>query len=157
MRRHDLTIKKTMTKTKTMTMTNTETTKMTKTFRDFETPITFLTFENNNLNIHSDTWIKSDRDSIRNSCDVLVQDWFCNHNRFLLFSKHKINGIYMSSFTQSFCFFRGLLNLPWWQICRMADLTYLWGGEGQGSWEKGEQGQQRSHAFCIFLYPPLAA
>ena len=55
MRRHDLTIKKTMTKTKTMTMTNTETTKMTKTFRDFETPITFLTFENNNLNIHSDT------------------------------------------------------------------------------------------------------
>ena len=53
MRRHDLTNKKTMTKT--MTMTNTETTKMTKTFRDFETPITFLTFENNNLNIHSDT------------------------------------------------------------------------------------------------------
>ena len=37
----------------------------------FETLITFLTIENNNINIHSDPWIKSDRDSIRNSCDVL--------------------------------------------------------------------------------------
>ena len=36
----------------------------------FETLITFLTIENNNLNIHSDLWIKSDRDSIRNCCDV---------------------------------------------------------------------------------------
>ena len=36
----------------------------------FETLITFLTIENNNLNIHSYPWIKSDRDSIRNSCDV---------------------------------------------------------------------------------------
>ena len=36
----------------------------------FETLITFLTIENNNLNIHSDPWIKSDRGSIRNSCDV---------------------------------------------------------------------------------------
>ena len=38
----------------------------------FETLITFLTIENNNLNIHRDTWIKSDRDSIHNSCDVYV-------------------------------------------------------------------------------------
>ena len=37
----------------------------------FETLITFLTIENNNLNIHSDPWIKSDRDSIRNACDVM--------------------------------------------------------------------------------------
>ena len=36
----------------------------------FETLITFLTIENNNLNIQSYPWIKSDRDSIRNSCDV---------------------------------------------------------------------------------------
>ena len=36
----------------------------------FETLKTFLTIENNNLNIHTDPWIKSDRDSIRNSCDV---------------------------------------------------------------------------------------
>ena len=36
---------------------------------------TFLTIENNNLNIHSDPWIKSDRDSIRNSCDVFVTVW----------------------------------------------------------------------------------
>ena len=34
--------------------------------------ITFLTSENNNINIHSDPWKKSDRDSIRNSCDVLL-------------------------------------------------------------------------------------
>ena len=33
----------------------------------FETLITFLTIENNNLNIHSDPSIKSDRDSIHNS------------------------------------------------------------------------------------------
>ena len=33
--------------------------------------ISFLTIENKNLNIDSDPWIKSDRDSIRNSCDVL--------------------------------------------------------------------------------------
>ena len=38
----------------------------------FETLITFLTIENNNLNIQSYPWIKSDRDSIRNSCDVSV-------------------------------------------------------------------------------------
>ena len=37
----------------------------------FETLITFLTIENNNLNIQSYPWIKSDRDSIRNSCNVL--------------------------------------------------------------------------------------
>ena len=37
---------------------------------------TFLTIENNTLNIHSDPWIKSDRDSIRNSCDVF-QKAFC--------------------------------------------------------------------------------
>ena len=42
----------------------------------FESLITFLKIENKNLNLHSDPWIKSDRDSIRNSCDV-----------FLLFSK----------------------------------------------------------------------
>ena len=36
----------------------------------FVTLVTFLTIEKNNLNIHSDPWIKSDRDSIRNSCDV---------------------------------------------------------------------------------------
>ena len=35
-----------------------------------ETLITFLAIENNNLIIHSDPWIKSERDSIRNSCDV---------------------------------------------------------------------------------------
>ena len=34
--------------------------------------ITFLTIENNNLNIQSYPWIKSDRDSIRNSCDVFL-------------------------------------------------------------------------------------
>ena len=39
----------------------------------FETLITFMTIENNNLNIHSVPWIKSDRDSIRNSCDVLFE------------------------------------------------------------------------------------
>ena len=38
----------------------------------FETLITFMTIENNNLNIHSVPWIKSDRDSIRNSCDVFL-------------------------------------------------------------------------------------
>ena len=48
MRRHDLTNKRTMTKTM----------------------ITFLTIGNNNLNIHRDPWIKSDEDSIRNYCDV---------------------------------------------------------------------------------------
>ena len=37
----------------------------------FETLI--LTIENYNLNTHSVPWIKSDRDSIRNSCDVLKQ------------------------------------------------------------------------------------
>ena len=37
-----------------------------------ETLITFLAIENNNLIIHSDPWIKSERDSIRNSCDVLT-------------------------------------------------------------------------------------
>ena len=36
----------------------------------FVTLITFLTIENNNLNIHSDPWLKSDRDSIHNYCDV---------------------------------------------------------------------------------------
>ena len=36
----------------------------------FETLITFLTIENSNLNIYSYPWIRSDRDSIRNSCDV---------------------------------------------------------------------------------------
>ena len=36
----------------------------------FVTLITFLIIENNNRNIHKDPWIKSDRDSIRNSCDV---------------------------------------------------------------------------------------
>ena len=36
----------------------------------FETLIIFLTIENNTLNIHRDPWIKSDRDSIRNSRDV---------------------------------------------------------------------------------------
>ena len=35
-----------------------------------KTLITFLTIENRNLNIQSYPWIKSDRDSIRNSCDV---------------------------------------------------------------------------------------
>ena len=35
-----------------------------------ETLITFLAIENNNLIIHSDPWIKNERDSIRNSCDV---------------------------------------------------------------------------------------
>ena len=35
-----------------------------------ETLITFLAIENNNLIIHNDPWIKSERDSIRNSCDV---------------------------------------------------------------------------------------
>jgi len=39
----------------------------------FDTLITFLTIENNNLNIHSNPWIKSDRDSIRNSCDVFIK------------------------------------------------------------------------------------
>ena len=38
-----------------------------------ETLITFLAIENNNLIIHSDPWIKSERDSIRNSCDVFVK------------------------------------------------------------------------------------
>ena len=38
----------------------------------FETLKTFLTIENNNLNIHTDPWIKSDRDSIRNSCNVFM-------------------------------------------------------------------------------------
>ena len=37
----------------------------------FDKLITFLTIENNSLNIHSDSWIKSDRDRIRNSCNVL--------------------------------------------------------------------------------------
>ena len=41
-----------------------------KSLATFETLITFLTIENNNLNIYSYPWIKSDRDSIRNSCDV---------------------------------------------------------------------------------------
>ena len=40
----------------------------------FETLIAFLTIENNNLNIHSDPCIKSERDSIRNSCDVLIKE-----------------------------------------------------------------------------------
>ena len=46
-----------------------------KELETFETLITFLTIENNNLNIHSNPWIKSDRDSIRNSCDVLDEFW----------------------------------------------------------------------------------
>ena len=44
----------------------------------FETLITFLTIENNNLNIHSYPWIKSDRDGIRNSCDVFS---ICSHDK----------------------------------------------------------------------------
>ena len=43
MRRHDLTIKKIMTKTKTMTMTNTKTKKMTKTFREHPHRVTLDT------------------------------------------------------------------------------------------------------------------
>ena len=39
----------------------------------FETLITFLAIESNNLNIHSYPWMKSDRDSIRNSCDVFLK------------------------------------------------------------------------------------
>ena len=35
-----------------------------------DTLITFLAIENTNLLIHSDPWIKSERDSIHNSCDV---------------------------------------------------------------------------------------
>ena len=49
----------------------------------FETLITFLTIENNNLNIHSYPWIKSDRDSIRNSCDVLTCSSFFNFDHHL--------------------------------------------------------------------------
>ena len=46
MRRHDLTIKKTMTKTNTMTMTmtNTNTKKMTKTFREHPQRVILDTF-----------------------------------------------------------------------------------------------------------------
>ena len=54
MRRHDLTIKKTMTKTNTNTMTMTMTIEKHPKRVTFETLITFLTIENNNLNIHSD-------------------------------------------------------------------------------------------------------
>ena len=32
-----------------------------------------MAIENNNLTIHSDPWIKSERDSIRNSCDVFLE------------------------------------------------------------------------------------
>ena len=46
-----------------------------------EALITFLAIENNNLIIHSDPWIKSERDSIRNSCDVLMFRFWksCHH------------------------------------------------------------------------------
>ena len=44
MKRHDLTIEKTMTKTKTMTMTNTKTNKMTKTFIEHPHRVTLDTF-----------------------------------------------------------------------------------------------------------------
>ena len=37
-----------------------------------EALITFRTIENNNPNIHSDPLIKNYRDSIPNSCDVLI-------------------------------------------------------------------------------------
>ena len=46
----------------------------------FVTLVTFLTIENNNLKIHSDPSIKSDRDSIRNSCDVLFSLLSCEES-----------------------------------------------------------------------------
>ena len=58
----------------------------------FETLITFLTIENNNLNIHSDPWIKSDRDNIRNSCDVCAEDTVYSYitmHRKMLSTVHK--------------------------------------------------------------------
>ena len=57
----------------------------------FETLITFLTIENNNLKIHGDPRIKSDRDSIRNSCDVSVLGLYSGEMgdfiSFLIFQK----------------------------------------------------------------------
>ena len=41
-----------------------------------ETLITLLTIENNNINNYFDLWIKSDRDSIRNSCDFFTYMWW---------------------------------------------------------------------------------
>ena len=49
MRRHDLTIKKTMTKTKTMTMTNTQTNKITKTFIEHPYRVILDTFDPSNM------------------------------------------------------------------------------------------------------------
>ena len=51
----------------------------------FETLITFLTIKNNNLNIHSDPWIESDRDSICNSCDVFLTNCMSSIINFLAF------------------------------------------------------------------------
>ena len=54
----------------------------------FETLITFLRIENNILNTHSDPWIKSDRDSIRNSCDVSFKKYYFEIISFdLIFAK----------------------------------------------------------------------
>ena len=50
------------------------------TFVVCETLIIFLAIENNNLIIHSDPWIKSERDSIRNSWDVFfIIKWLQNY------------------------------------------------------------------------------
>ena len=59
----------------------------------WDTDITFLTIENNNLKIQRYPWIKSVRDSIRNSCDVfhpgrVLQGWLHSQHHHLHLSWH---------------------------------------------------------------------
>ena len=67
--------------TKTITRTNTKTITFREQLKELsqflatiETLVTFLTIENSNIFIHCEHSIKSDRDSIRNSCDVYSKD-----------------------------------------------------------------------------------
>ena len=63
-----------------------------------ETLITFLAIENNNIIIHSDLWMKSERDSIRNSCDVL---WTFPLGRFSVTSRQSLVLSFQSFHLQS--------------------------------------------------------
>ena len=70
-----------------------------------ETGITFLAIENNNLIIHSDPWKKSERDSIRNSCNAFLSASYdeicwvikevmdCGVSHVAMFFLHKIQAI----------------------------------------------------------------
>ena len=107
----------------------------------FETLIAFRTIENNNLNIHSDPWIKTDRDSIRNSCDVLPQLPRCIRRLYpgntVLPAIHIQMLIIVQVLTSPLCSFQWGRMLPQlqrqsdkgWGWCRAATATAREGGQ----------------------------